>query len=86
MLETLLGAPRGDEPQAKFAVGLRQLTGERVGGFVQNKDPFRFLLMHFAPYVFFFLSFFLNERSNNFQRSATLCRILLWLSHVHWGN
>lgn len=55
MLEALLGAPQGDEPRAKIAVRLRQLTGEGVEGFVQNEDQFSFLLMYFAAY--FFLSF-----------------------------
>ena len=57
MLEALLGAPRGDEPQAKIAVGLRQLTGERVGGFVQNEDQFSLLLVYFAAFCFFCFEF-----------------------------
>ena len=66
MLEALLGAPRGDEPQAKIAVGLRQLTGERVGGFVQNEDQFSLLLVCFAA-LCFFLSFFYVAIISRFQ-------------------
>lgn len=54
VLQALFGSPQGDEPQAKIAVGLRQLTGGRV----QNDNEFSLLFLDSVPPFFISVVYF----------------------------